>query len=163
MNNNALENSWKDFTAQLQKQHKIWSKITDDYFEKINNARKEMTNSFQEQCAVTQEKAEEVLEKTGNSIKKMEKDVVEKFTKDTNKVSAAIETKSDTIKENWELLRVDAQKKWSKLTNDNLEHINGSREKLSGAIQKQYGIARDEADRQMSEWEKTHKNFAKSG
>jgi hypothetical protein len=75
MNKNAFENSWKDFTTQLQKQHKIWSKITDDYFEQINNARKEMTNSFQEQCLVAQEKTESAVEKTGEKIKKMEKDV----------------------------------------------------------------------------------------
>jgi uncharacterized protein YjbJ (UPF0337 family) len=73
------------------------------------------------------------------------------------------EVKSDAIADNWELLRDDAQKKWNKLTNDNLEQINGSREKLSGALQKQYGIAHEEAEKQMREWEKSYKNLAKSG
>lgn len=56
----------------------------------------------------------------------------------------------------------DIQKYWGKLTNDNLAQINGNREKLSGLIQKQYGIARDEANRQMSEWEKNYQKFTKS-
>jgi uncharacterized protein YjbJ (UPF0337 family) len=46
------------------------------------------------------------------------------------------------------------QSKWSKLTNDNLKHINGSREKLSEALQENYGIARKDAEKQMDEWEK---------
>ncbi len=59
----------------------------------------------------------------------------------------------DILEGNWKELKGNAQKHWGKLTNDHLDQINGSREKLSGAIQKNYGIAREEAERQMKEWE----------
>jgi uncharacterized protein YjbJ (UPF0337 family) len=34
-----------------------------------------------------------------------------------------------------------------------LEQVKGHREELVGRIQERYGIARDEADRQVREWE----------
>lgn len=166
----VFENSWKDFTAQIQKQQKLWTKITDEYLDQMNNSRKEISKIILEQCDVTFKNAEEVLEKSGESIKEMEKENTEKFARDLgkandvlNKVSDAAETTHDVIADNWDAIKTDIQKKWAKLTNDNLEQINGNREKLTGAIQKQYGIARDEAERQMREWEKNRKNFRKSG
>ena len=44
---------------------------------------------------------------------------------------------------------------WGKLTNDDLDQINGDRKRLAGSIQKAYGIQRDEAEKQMKEWEST--------
>ncbi len=66
---------------------------------------------------------------------------------------------SDIIEGNWKMIKGEAQKQWAKLTNDNLDEAAGSREKLSGAIQKSYGVARDEADKQISAWEKTLKDM----
>jgi uncharacterized protein YjbJ (UPF0337 family) len=65
----------------------------------------------------------------------------------------------DIIEGNWKELMGDIQKKWGKLTEDNLAQIEGNREKLAGAIQKNYGILQDEAERQISEWEKLRKNM----
>ncbi len=61
----------------------------------------------------------------------------------------------DIFEGNWKQLRGDVQKKWGKLTNDHLDQIEGSREKLAGVIQESYGIARQEAEKQIAEWEKT--------
>lgn len=69
---------------------------------------------------------------------------------------------SDIIEGNWKELRANVQKQWGKLTDSHLDQINGSREKLSGAIQKSYGIARDDAERQMKEWEKNIKKITKA-
>ncbi len=44
---------------------------------------------------------------------------------------------------------------WAKLTDDDLTYIEGSRDKMLGKVQERYGIARDEADKKISEWEKT--------
>lgn len=68
----------------------------------------------------------------------------------------------DTIEGEWKQLVGEIQKRWGELTHDSITQINGSREKLSGAIQKQYGIARDVAENQMNEWEKTYKKLTKS-
>lgn len=59
----------------------------------------------------------------------------------------------DIISGKWTQLRGDVQKRWGKLTNDHLDVINGDRLKLVGKIQEAYGVARDDAERQVSEFE----------
>ncbi|HVT34649.1 MAG TPA: CsbD family protein [Nevskiaceae bacterium] len=56
---------------------------------------------------------------------------------------------SDTLKGRWKELKGNVKQQWSKLTDDDMLAAEGGADKLSGAIQKRYGIARDEADRQI--------------
>ncbi|HRQ60072.1 MAG TPA: CsbD family protein [Alphaproteobacteria bacterium] len=63
----------------------------------------------------------------------------------------------DIFEGNWKQLKGEVQKQWGKLTNDNLDIINGSREKLSGLIQENYGVAKDEAEKQIKDWEKVYR------
>lgn len=60
----------------------------------------------------------------------------------------------DTFKGQWKQFKGEIQKKWGELTDDHLTEINGDRTKLIGKIQEAYGLARDEAERQVSDWEK---------
>ena len=46
-------------------------------------------------------------------------------------------------------------REWAKLTDDDLEFIAGNREQFTGRLQERYGIARDEAEKQLEEWQKT--------
>jgi uncharacterized protein YjbJ (UPF0337 family) len=48
------------------------------------------------------------------------------------------------------------KEQWGRLTDDALAEIGGRRDQLVGKIQETYGISRDEADRQVKDWEKTH-------
>lgn len=66
----------------------------------------------------------------------------------------------DTIEGNWKEIKGTVQEQWGNLTNDVIDQIAGNREKLLGAIQKNYGIARDEADKQVREWEKARRKVA---
>ena len=59
----------------------------------------------------------------------------------------------DIIEGKWTEIKGAVQQKWGKLTDDDMTEINGSREKLSGKIQKNYGLAREEAEKQMKAWE----------
>ncbi len=59
------------------------------------------------------------------------------------------------IKGNWNEVRGAIQKKWGKLTDDDLAQIRGERTRLLGSLQKTYGYAEDEAEKQVREWEKT--------
>jgi len=59
---------------------------------------------------------------------------------------------SDTLKGQWTQLKGLAREKWGKLTNDDIDMIQGRSEQLVGRIQERYGIARDEAQRQVDEW-----------
>ncbi len=62
----------------------------------------------------------------------------------------------DRIEGNWEQVKGHVQKKWGKLTNDDLDVIEGERKKLSGQVQERYGITKDEADKQIKEWNAQH-------
>ena len=53
----------------------------------------------------------------------------------------------------WTQLKGKVREKWGKLTNDDLDQIQGRSQQLIGRIQERYGIARDEAERQVKEWE----------
>lgn len=61
---------------------------------------------------------------------------------------------ADRIKGNWKQLRGAAQEQWGKLTNDDLDVVEGKRDQLVGRIQERYGIEKDEARRQVDEWER---------
>ena len=62
----------------------------------------------------------------------------------------------DIIQGKWEQVKGAVQKRWGKLTNDNLDKINGSRTQLLGQLRESYGIAQDEAEKQVKEWEKSN-------
>ncbi|WP_017932630.1 CsbD family protein [Robiginitomaculum antarcticum] len=64
---------------------------------------------------------------------------------------------SDIIEGNWKQLKGDVQIQWGKLTNDELDRIEGNRKKLAGKIQEKYGKTKDEAEREIKEFEKSRK------
>ncbi len=49
--------------------------------------------------------------------------------------------------------RRNRSEQWGKLTDDDLDVVAGRRDQLAGKIQQRYGVAKDEADRQVAEWE----------
>ena len=59
----------------------------------------------------------------------------------------------DRIGGNWRQLKGSVRERWGKLTDDHLTTINGHREKLVGKIQEAYGIGKDEAERQIADWQ----------
>ena len=61
----------------------------------------------------------------------------------------------DRIEGNWKQVTGKAKVQWGKLTSDDFDVIAGRREQLAGKIQERYGIAKDDADKQVSEWAKT--------
>jgi uncharacterized protein YjbJ (UPF0337 family) len=46
----------------------------------------------------------------------------------------------------------NAKKTWGKLTDDDLAQADGDRDKLVGRIQHKYGIAKEEAEKQVDDW-----------
>lgn len=62
---------------------------------------------------------------------------------------------SDIFGGNWKQFKGEVQKQWGKLIDDQFDQIEGDREKLIGSIQENYGVARDEAEKQVDEWEKS--------
>jgi uncharacterized protein YjbJ (UPF0337 family) len=60
----------------------------------------------------------------------------------------------DRIEGNWKQVTGKAKVQWGKLTSDDFDIIAGRREQLAGKIQERYGIAKDDAEKQVSEWVK---------
>jgi uncharacterized protein YjbJ (UPF0337 family) len=56
---------------------------------------------------------------------------------------------------NWKQFKGKVKEQWGKLTDDEVDEIAGKRDQLVGKIQKQYGISKEEAERQVKNWE-TH-------
>jgi uncharacterized protein YjbJ (UPF0337 family) len=61
----------------------------------------------------------------------------------------------DTVKGDWKQFKGKVKEAWGKLTDDELDVVAGKRDQLIGAIQKGYGIARDEAERQVQQFERS--------
>ncbi len=61
---------------------------------------------------------------------------------------------SDTFEGKWKQVRGAAKEQWGKLTDDDLDVIDGKREQLVGKIQERYGVARNAAEKQVEEWDK---------
>ena len=60
----------------------------------------------------------------------------------------------DRIKGNWKQVTGKAKAQRGKLTDDDLDVIAGRRDQLAGKIQERYGVANDEAERQLAAWER---------
>lgn len=58
----------------------------------------------------------------------------------------------DEIKGKWNQMKGDAKVKWGELTDDDLDKIEGNRDKLVGTIQERYGKTKDEAEREVDDW-----------
>jgi uncharacterized protein YjbJ (UPF0337 family) len=60
----------------------------------------------------------------------------------------------DQVEGKWKQYAGSVREKWGKLTNDDMTVIGGKREQLVGRIQERYGIAKDEAEKQVDEFTK---------
>ncbi|EGJ51512.1 CsbD family protein [Desulfocurvibacter africanus] len=56
------------------------------------------------------------------------------------------------LKGKWKQMRGEAQRQWGKLTGDDLDVIEGDRDKLIGKIQERYGKQKDEAEKEVNKW-----------
>jgi len=59
----------------------------------------------------------------------------------------------DRIQGNWKQVKGKVKEQWGKLTDADLDVVNGRRDQLAGKIQERYGIAKDEAERQVAAFE----------
>ena len=60
----------------------------------------------------------------------------------------------DQIQGNWKQLTGRAKEQWGKLTDDDLSVVAGRRDQLAGKIEERYGIAKEEAEKQLAAWER---------
>jgi len=65
----------------------------------------------------------------------------------------------DIVEGNWKQFKGKAKEQWGKLTDDDLDVIAGKRDQLAGRVQEAYGLSKDEAEKQIRDWEDRNKDW----
>ncbi len=55
----------------------------------------------------------------------------------------------NVLQPNWNALRFKMQTQWGRMTDDDLDRVNGSRDRLIGLVQKKYGYAKGRAEQEV--------------
>lgn len=55
----------------------------------------------------------------------------------------------DILKGKWKQLRGEIRKQWGKLTDDDLDTVEGETERLVGVLQERYGYTRQRAEEEL--------------
>jgi uncharacterized protein YjbJ (UPF0337 family) len=61
----------------------------------------------------------------------------------------------DQVEGKWKQFKGVARQKWGKLTDDDIDVINGKQEELVGRLQERYGYTKEEAQKNINEWTET--------
>lgn len=63
---------------------------------------------------------------------------------------------NNVFKGKWTQMKGEAKKQWGKLTDDDLDVIDGEKDKLIGKLQERYGHTREQAETEYSNWSNTN-------
>lgn len=66
----------------------------------------------------------------------------------------------DRIEGNWKQFKGQIKEQWGRFTDDELDVVAGKRDQFLGKLQEKYGITKDEAQRQLLEFEKNCKDVS---
>jgi len=64
----------------------------------------------------------------------------------------------DRIEGNWKQFKGQVKEQWGRFTDDELDVVAGKRDQFLGKLQEKYGLTRDEAQRQLLEFERNCKD-----
>jgi uncharacterized protein YjbJ (UPF0337 family) len=59
---------------------------------------------------------------------------------------------NDRVAGNWKQMKGKIKEQWGKLTDDEIDQLEGKSDQLAGRLQERYGIARDEAEKQARDF-----------
>lgn len=62
----------------------------------------------------------------------------------------------DIIQGKWKQLKGSVKEKWGELTDDELDQIEGNKDKLAGKLQEKYGWTKDQAEAEINDYFKDH-------
>jgi uncharacterized protein YjbJ (UPF0337 family) len=60
------------------------------------------------------------------------------------------------MKGKWNEFKGKAKEQWGDLTDDELDRVEGRRDQLVGLVQQKYGRSREQAETELSDWERKH-------
>ena len=65
----------------------------------------------------------------------------------------------DRVAGNWKQAKGKVKEQWGKITDDDLDKMAGKRDQLIGKILNSYGIGKDEAEKQVKDWESRQRDL----
>jgi uncharacterized protein YjbJ (UPF0337 family) len=58
-----------------------------------------------------------------------------------------------TIENGWNDYKANAKQQWSKLSDEQIDNMQGKRENLVSKVQEAYALSKEETERQVSDWQ----------
>ena len=58
----------------------------------------------------------------------------------------------EQVEGKWDQLKGGVRQQWGKLTDNDIDEARGRRDVLVGRIKERYGVAKEEAERQVDDW-----------
>ena len=130
---NRIQANWKDFAGSVRQQ---WSKLGEEQVRVLGGERDKLVELLREVYGSTRDEAEKQIAAW-----------------QTTQAGAL-----DRLELKWKHFAVDVKHQWQKLTQEQIEVVQGSRERLIDLIQQTYGKARSEVEQQFTSWEKQQKD-----
>lgn len=67
----------------------------------------------------------------------------------------------DILQGKWKQIRGDAKKAWGKITDDELDQLEGNSDKLVGLLQERYGYSRERSEQEVARFrEEMNRKYA---
>jgi uncharacterized protein YjbJ (UPF0337 family) len=63
---------------------------------------------------------------------------------------------NNVFKGKWKQMKGEVKTQWGKLTDDDLDVIDGERDKLIGKLQERYGHTKETAEKEYHDWSHKH-------
>jgi len=58
----------------------------------------------------------------------------------------------DKLEGSWLQLKGDVKERWGELTDDDIDEIDGRRDRLAGKLQEKYGYAKERVEQELTEF-----------
>ena len=68
----------------------------------------------------------------------------------------------DIMEGNWKQFKGKVKEQWGKLTDDDIDKIAGKKDQLIGRLQEAYGIGREDAEKQIRDFEESNRDIRPS-
>ena len=69
----------------------------------------------------------------------------------------------NTIESGWNNYKANAKQQWSKLSDEQVSGTQGKRDQLCSRVQEAYSVSKEDAERQVSDWQSKQTETGKQG
>lgn len=124
----------------------------------VNEARNAAVASLRSSRDSVEEKLLEVKDEVQGAVQDSVDQAKQAFQEETHSENNSAKKKkgnsmnSDTVEGQWKQMKGKARQQWGKLTDDDLDRVQGKREELTGLVQEKYGYARDQAKKEVDDF-----------